>query len=93
MCPETFQYITIYQVERQCEGRCLKTCFENHINNQREKLINKAGTYGLRFQGDVATTKGRPLLDILDGGGSPICASTKYFGLYRSYHRRSQEGC
>ena len=47
----------------------LDNCFENHIKNQREKLLNGADIYGLHFQGDGATIKDTLLLNILDGGG------------------------
>ena len=40
--------------------------FDNHIKNQREKLLNGADIYGLNFQGDGATIKNTPLLNILD---------------------------
>ena len=39
--------------------------FDNHIKNQREKLINGAAIYGLHFQCDGATIKDTPLLNIL----------------------------
>ena len=43
-------------------------CFENHTKNQRDKLLNGAYIYGINFQGDGATIKETPLLNILDGG-------------------------
>ena len=43
--------------------------FENHIKNQHEKLLNGADIYGLHFQGDCATIKDMPVLNILAGGG------------------------
>ena len=46
----------------------LDKCFENNINNRRERLLNGADIYGLHFQGDGATIKGTLLLDMLDGG-------------------------
>ena len=49
------------------QGPLLDNCFENHINNQFEKLLNRSDIYGLHFQGGGATIKGRPLLNILDG--------------------------
>ena len=36
-------------------GPLLDNCFENHIKNQREKLLNGADIYGIHFQGDGAT--------------------------------------
>ena len=42
--------------------------FENYIKNQREKLLNGADIYGLHFQGDGATIKDTPILNILAGG-------------------------
>ena len=32
-------------------GTYLDKCFENHIKNQHEKLLNKADIYGIHFQG------------------------------------------
>ena len=46
----------------------LDKCFDNHIKNQREKLLNGADIYGLHFQGDGATVKDTPFLNILDKG-------------------------
>ena len=46
----------------------LDNWFENHIKNQREKLLKGAYIYGHRFQGDGATIKDTPLLNILDTG-------------------------
>ena len=46
----------------------LDKCFENHIKNQRDKLLNRAVIYGLHFQGDGETIKYTPLLNILPGG-------------------------
>ena len=43
--------------------------FENHIKNQREKLLNGEYIYGLHFKGDGAAIKKKPLLNILAGGG------------------------
>ena len=60
--------------------------FENHINNQCEKLLNGANIYGINFQGDGATIKDAPLLN-------PTCVSLNDCGLYRSHQRWSQEGC
>ena len=40
---------------------------ENHIKNQCDKLLNGADIYGLHFQGDGATIKDTPLLNILAG--------------------------
>ena len=42
--------------------------FKNHIKNQLEKLLTGANIYGLNFQGDGATIKDTPLLNILSGG-------------------------
>ena len=42
--------------------------FCDHIKNQREKLLNRADIYGLHFQGDCATIKDTPLLNILAAG-------------------------
>ena len=42
--------------------------FDNHIKNQHEKLINREDIYGLHFQGDGATIKDTPLLNILAAG-------------------------
>ena len=72
------------------QGPLLDNCFENHINNQFKKLLNRSDIYGLHFQGGGATIKGTPLLNILDGGGSTTCFSPKYCGLYRSHQRWSQ---
>ena len=49
-------------------GPLLDNCFENHIKKQREKLLNREDIYGLHFQGDGATIKETPLLNILAGG-------------------------
>ena len=49
-------------------GPLLDKFFENNIKNQRERLINKAYIYGLRFQSDVETINYTPLLNILAGG-------------------------
>ena len=46
----------------------LDNYFDNHIKNQREKLLNEADVYGLHFQCDGATIKDTPLLNILAGG-------------------------
>ena len=54
-------------------GTFLDNCFENHIKNQREKLLNEADIYGLNFQGDDATIKDTPLLNILSGGFTYLC--------------------
>ena len=48
-------------------GTLLDKCFENHIKNQRDKLLNGVDIYGLYFQGDGATIKDTPLLNILAG--------------------------
>ena len=50
------------------QGPLLDNCFENHIKNQCEKLLNGADIYGLHFQGDGETIKDTPLLNFLDGG-------------------------
>ena len=49
-------------------GTLIDNFFENHIKNQREKLLNGADIYGLHFQGDGAIIKETPLLNILSGG-------------------------
>ena len=75
----------------------LDKCFENHIKNQREKLINGEDIYGLHFQDYGATINYKTLLYILDGGVRlPVSVqnimyctghitgdlySTKYFGM------------
>ena len=46
----------------------LDNCFDNHIKNQREKLLNGADIYGIHFQGDGAKIKETPLLNIFAGG-------------------------
>ena len=46
----------------------IDNCFENHIKNQRNKLLNWEDIYGLHFQGDGATIKDTPPLNILAGG-------------------------
>ena len=48
-------------------GLLLDHCSENHIKNQREKLLKGEDIYGLHFQGDGATIKDTPLLNILVG--------------------------
>ena len=40
-------------------GPFLYKCFDNHINNQHEKLINREEICGLHFQGDGATDEHR----------------------------------
>ena len=75
---------------KMVRGSLLDNFFENHIKNQREKLLNGAEIYGIHFQGDGATIKDTPLLNILDGGGSPTYVSPKCCVLYRSHHRWSQ---
>ena len=49
-------------------GTLPDNCFDNHINNQREKLINRAYIYGIYFQVEGATIKDTNLLNILAGG-------------------------
>ena len=49
-------------------GKFLDNCFENHIKNQRDQLLKCADIYGINFQGDGATIKDTPLLNILAGG-------------------------
>ena len=46
----------------------IEMCFDNYIKNQCWKLLNRADRYGIHFQGDGATIKYTPLLDILSGG-------------------------
>ena len=65
------------------QGPLLGNCFDNHIKNQREKLLNGADIYGIHFQGGGATIKDTPLLNILSGGGLPTCVSPEDCGLYR----------
>ena len=43
----------------------LDNFFDNHIKDQHEKFLNGADIYGLHFQGDGATIKDTPLLNIL----------------------------
>ena len=50
-------------------GLLIDNCFENHIKNQREKLLNGVDIYGLHFQRYSAKIKDTPLLNILAGGG------------------------
>ena len=49
-------------------GKLLDNVFENHIKNQREKLLNGSYIYGISFQGDGTTIKDTPLLNILAWG-------------------------
>ena len=49
-------------------GPLIDNVFENHINKQREKSLNGSDIYGNHFQGDGATIKDTPLLNILAGG-------------------------
>ena len=49
------------------QGLLLDIFFDNHIKNQRAKLLYGADIYGLHFQGDGATIKYTPLLNILAG--------------------------
>ena len=58
-------------------GLLVDNFFENHIKNQREKLLNRADIYGLHFQGDGAIIKYMPLLDILVGGGCLLVSAQK----------------
>ena len=51
------------------QGTLLDDFFDNHIKNQRERLLNRADIYGLCFQGYGAKIKGTPLLNVLAGGG------------------------
>ena len=48
-------------------GQLLDNCFEDHIKNQRKKLLNGAYIYGIHFQFDGATIKDTPLINILAG--------------------------
>ena len=50
------------------QGPFIDNCFEDHIKNQCDKLLNRSDIYGLHFQGDGATIKDRTLLNILAGG-------------------------
>ena len=45
----------------------LYECFDNHIMNQREKLLNGSDIYGIHFQGDGEIINGTPPLNILAG--------------------------
>ena len=47
-------------------GPFTDNCFENHIKNKLEKLLKGAYICGIHFQGDGATIKNTPLLNILD---------------------------
>ena len=49
-------------------GKLIDKCFENHINNKHEKLINGSYIYGLHFQGEWTTIKDTPLINILAEG-------------------------
>ena len=46
----------------------IDNCFDNHIKNQREKLLIRADIWGLRFQGDGAKIKDTAIINILVGG-------------------------
>ena len=54
-------------------GLFLDNCFDNHIKNQREKILNRSDIYGHRFHGDGATIKDIPPLNILAGGFTYLC--------------------
>ena len=56
------------QVWETVRGPLLDNFAENHIKNQREKLLNRADIYRLHFQGHGATIKDTLLLNILAGG-------------------------
>ena len=58
-------------------GTFLDKCFKNHINNQREELLNGADIYGIYFQCDGATIKDTHLLNILAGGFTYLCQSKR----------------
>ena len=45
----------------------LDNCFDNHIKNQREKLLNGEDIHGLHFQGDDERIKDTPLINIFAG--------------------------
>ena len=49
-------------------GTLLDNCFENHIKNQSEKLLDGADIYRLHVKGDGEKTKDTNLINILDGG-------------------------
>ena len=49
-------------------GPLIGNCFDNHIKNQHEKLLNRAEIHGIHFQGDGATINYTILNNILDGG-------------------------
>ena len=48
-------------------GPLLDIVFENHIKNQREKLLNGTDIYGIHFKGDGSKIKDTPLINILAG--------------------------
>ena len=50
------------------QGLLFDKCFDNHIKNQHEKLLNGSDIYGLHFKGGGAKIKDTPLLTILAGG-------------------------
>ena len=62
--PRDYKMLGRETVRRQL----LDNCFNNHIKNQRENELNGEEIYVLHFQGDGATIKDRPLLNILYGG-------------------------
>ena len=49
------------------QGPLLEFFFENHINNQCEKLLNRADIHRLHVQCDGAKIKDTPLINILSG--------------------------
>ena len=69
------------KVSRDCKlpgrdtmrGTLLDNFFENHIKNQREKLVKGADIYRIHFQGDGAIIKDIPIINILAGGFTNLC--------------------
>ena len=55
----------------------LDNCFDNHIKNQIDKLTIGADIYGIHFQGNGATIKDTPLLNILSGVGVHLPVSVQ----------------
>ena len=51
------------------QGKLIDKCFDSHINNQCEKLLNGEDIYVIHFQCDGATIKNTTLINILSGGG------------------------
>ena len=53
------------------QGLLIYKCFENHTNNQCEKLLNGKDIYGIHFQGYGVKIKDTSLLNILSAGVQP----------------------